>query len=191
MPEAVSALSGASFDGFVRVEDAGTQGMITLRGDLSDAGFRGAVTQAAGTDLPGALRIETAGARSLAWMSPDELLLLCPYAEARETVAKLGEALSGTHHLAVNVSDARAMLRIAGGEVREVLAKLTPADVSPGAFGPGQFRRSRLAQIPAAFWMPDEATICVICFRSVARYAFDLLRTAATPGSEVGYFDAG
>jgi sarcosine oxidase subunit gamma len=50
------------------------------------------------------------------------------------------------------------------------------------------FRRSRLAQVPAAFWMPDAETFQIVCFRSVARYMFDLLSIAAQPGSEVGHF---
>jgi sarcosine oxidase subunit gamma len=61
-------------------------------------------------------------------------------------------------------------------------------DMAPGAFGPGQFRRTRLAQIPAAIWMQDEGVMQIVCFRSVAQYAFDLLKNAATPGSEVGLF---
>ena len=34
MSEAVTALNGAVAEGSIRVEDAGLQGMITLRGDL-------------------------------------------------------------------------------------------------------------------------------------------------------------
>ena len=121
-------------------------------------------------------------------MSPDELLLLCPYSEARDAAARLQKGLAGEHALVANVSDARAMLRVRGLDAREVIAKLTPADVSPAAFGPGRIRRSRLAQVPAAFWMADEECFEIICFRSVARYVFDILRVSARPGSEVGHF---
>jgi len=188
MSEAVSALQGAAFTGFCTVQDAGPVGMITLRGDLANAKFRKAVTGASGTASPGQGAIVSEGMSSLCWMSPDELLLLCPYADVAATMAKLTKALAGTHHLAVNVSDARALISVAGLDAREVIAKLSPADVSPAAFAPGQLRRTRLAQVPAGFWMPDETTFNVICFRSVAQYAFDLLRVAAAPGSEPGYF---
>jgi sarcosine oxidase subunit gamma len=47
------------------------------------------------------------------------------------------------------------------------------------AFPAGEIRRTRLAQIAAAFWMPQEGTVELVCFRSVAQYAFDLLTQAA------------
>lgn len=50
------------------------------------------------------------------------------------------------------------------------------------------FRRTRLAQVPAALRMVDDETFEVICFRSVAQYVFDLLKVAGQPGSEVGFF---
>ena len=68
------------------------------------------------------------------------------------------------------------------------MAKLAPVDVSPNAFLAGTFRRTRMAQVPAAFWMQDEGTFEVICFRSNAQYMFDLLKVAAQPGSGVDYF---
>ncbi|WP_101068244.1 sarcosine oxidase subunit gamma [Roseovarius salinarum] len=188
MAKAVSALDGASHDGYVRVEEAGLQGMITLRGDLSLDAVRAAATTASGTEMPGTREIRAAEDRALAWMSPDELLLMLPYEEAPETVQQLQDALAGTHHLAVNVSDARAMFRLSGGPpVREVAAKLCPVDLAPGRFEPGEFRRTRLAQVAAAIWMPDAQSLQVICFRSVAGYVHDLLCDAAAPGGEVGY----
>ncbi|MCG6904177.1 MAG: sarcosine oxidase subunit gamma [Rhodobacter sp.] len=189
MSDAVSALGGAVYQGFATISDAGPSGMITLRGDLAASKLRKAVKSATGVDLPDRNRVRFADGKGVCWMSPDELLILCDYAGAGALVARLSEALGGVHHLVANVSDARARITIRGSDLREVLAKLTPADVSPAAMQPGQFRRSRLAQVPAAFWMADESTVEVICFRSVARYVFDILRSAATPGSEVGFFD--
>ena len=99
---------------------------------------------------------------------------------------KIQSGLEGAHALVADVSDARSVFTVAGMGAREVLAKLTPADVSPDAFGAGMVRRSRLAQVPAAFWLQDDDTI--ICFRSVAGYVLDLLSSAAAPGGEVKYF---
>ncbi len=188
MSEAVSALAGARYEGFARIEEAGLRGMVTLRGDLGSAKFRKAVAAVAGVKVPGQRGAVIEGERGLCWMSPDELLLLCPYQAVGEVVAGVEKALKGTHFLAADVSDARAVFRVSGVDAREVLAKLTPADVSPRGLQPGECRRTRLAQVPAAVWMLDEATFEVICFRSVARYVFDLLKSAAMPGSEVGYF---
>ncbi len=189
MSEALSAMQGAFAKGAVTVQDIGPQGMITLRGDLTDAKLAAAVQDVAGTAIPAQRRVETAGERTVAWMSPDELLILLPYADANPAVARLSSALAGTHALAANVSDARALFRLSGkpAQVREVMAKLAPADLSPDAFGPGDFRRTRLSQIAAAFWMPTPDSFHVVCFRSVAQYAFDLLKTSAQDGP-VGFF---
>jgi len=190
MSEAVSALNGASFDGFVTVKDAGLHGMITLRGDLSSDVVKAAVQDVTGASVPGQRAVSGAGGNWVAWMSPDELLLVVAYDTAPQIEADLRKALSGTHHLVANVSDARAVFRLSGNPaaLREAIAKLCPVDMTPGAFGPGEIRRTRMAQIPAAFWLDEGGTFHVVCFRSVADYAFNILKTAALPGGEVGVY---
>ncbi|MFK7938088.1 MAG: sarcosine oxidase subunit gamma [Roseovarius sp.] len=188
MSNAVSPLMGASYEGFVTVTALGLQGMITLRGDLASAKVKKAVKAATGLDLPDVRACQVEGDLGLAWMSPDELLLLVPYTEVSTKLDELHKALAGQHFLAVDVSDARAMFRLQGAAVRDVMAKLSPVDMAPDAFGPGQIRRTRLAQIPAAFWMPDATSVQIICFRSVSEYAFNLLKTVAEPGGEVGHY---
>jgi len=192
MSDAVSALAGATnatSKGYCAVREAGRVGMVTIRGDLADAGLARAVKSVTGLDIPARRQIlgDLAGDGSrLAWMSPDELMLFCAADAAPEKTAALSAAFAGQHALAVDVSDARAVFHVTGATCREVMAKLTPADVSPGVFEPGKMRRTRLAQVPAAFHMPDETSFEVIAFRSVALYVFDLLCNAAKPGSEVG-----
>lgn len=188
MSDAVSALAGAAYEGFCTVADAGLVGMVTIRGDLGAAKVKAAVKRACAVAVPGQGEIVTAKARRLAWMSPDELLLFCGPDEAQSLTAALSDALIGQHALVANVSDARVVLRVTGRSSREVLAKLTPADVSPEALRPGQMRRTRLQQVPAAFHMPDETSFEVVAFRSVAEYVFKLLSNAAKPGGEVGLF---
>lgn len=188
MSNAVSALNGASFNGIARVEDAGLQGMITLRGDLGSATLQAAVLAATGAEVPPQGRIAQSDSGSVAWMSPDELLLLVPYDEVVAKTAALSAALQGEHALAVNVSDARAYIRLSGEGAREVLAKVSPVDFDAAAFVPGQFRRSRLAQVAGAFWLEEDGSFGIICFRSVGEYVFKLLSTAAHVQSKVGVY---
>ncbi|MGH1412221.1 MAG: sarcosine oxidase subunit gamma [Pelagimonas sp.] len=187
MSDLATSLNGASFDGLVRVEELRAQGMITLRGDFADADFVAAVTQVAEVTMPGLRGAELDGKRGLLWMSPDELLMLCTYAEAPILVAKLERALVGHHSLVANVSDARACFTLQGQGLREVLAKLAPVDMSRGQFEIGDVRRTRLAQVAAAFWLRSEDVAQVVCFRSVGAYMFHLLATASAPGSDVGF----
>ncbi len=188
MSEPISALNHASYDGIAKVEEIGLQGMITLRGDLSDKVLIKAVKDATGQKVPAQREAIVKGDTGVCWMSPDELLVLVPYTEVDGKLAAMNNALSGIHALAVNVSDARSVFRVSGDNAREVLGKLAPVDLSPVAFQPGQIRRSRLAQVAGAFWMDDDESFRVVCFRSAADYVFKLLKVAAQPGSEVGFY---
>ena len=174
----------------VTVTEAAPRTMIALRGDFTDDTFRSAVVTAAsgpfpasGIAIPEAGSASWDGARGILWMSPDELFLVLPLEDRDAALALLAEQLAGIHHMAVDVSDARAALAVEGAGLRDVLAKLTPADMAPGAFAPGHVRRTRLAQIAAALWMQDDTRVEILCFRSVTKYAHNLLLNAAESGA--------
>jgi sarcosine oxidase subunit gamma len=188
MSDVMTAVTG-SFEGIAKIEALPATGMITIRGDQSSDSFAKAVCEAAGVDsLPGKRETRLTGGYGLLWMSPDELLLLCPYAGAAGTAERLAQALSGDHALVVNVSDARSLMQVQGSRAREIMAKLAPVDFSKEAFAPGMVRRSRLAQVAGAFWMTDNSTFRIVCFRSVSEYVFGLLKVSADLGGEVDYF---
>jgi sarcosine oxidase subunit gamma len=183
MSDAVSALDGKACAGFATVTEAGLQGMITLRGDLSSAKLKKAVKSVAGVDVPARRRIALRGAKGAGWMSPDELLILVPYAEARATVEALSQALAGEHHLAADVSDARAMFRIKGDKAAQVLMKLCPVDLP--TLAEDELRRTRAGQVAAALWKSDKDEFTLVSFRSVAGYVFGALELSAREGSEI------
>ena len=188
MSNPVTATNGAAFSGIATVADAGLQGMITLRGDLSSKTLKAAVKTATGAEVPDQRKISLSEGGAAAWMSPDELLLLVPYEVAVAKTAELAEALKGDHALAANVSDARSFFSIAGAGARETLAKIAPVDLSAEAFKAGDFRRSRTAQVAAAFWMEEDGSFRLVCFRSVGAYMYSLLSNAAHPQSAVGVY---
>ena len=175
MSDPVSALNGASFQGFAAIHEIGPLGMITLRAKGVKA-LDKAIKAVTGTKVPAQRRIEVNGDRACGWMSPDEYLLIVPYGEVRDALASLAMSLAEEHHLAVDVSDARAVFRVEGERAAEVLAKLAPVDFDK--LEPGELRRSRTAQVAAAMWQQDGG-FTLVCFRSVARYVFDLLENAA------------
>ncbi|UWR21345.1 sarcosine oxidase subunit gamma [Sulfitobacter sp. S190] len=186
MSDPVTALGQARFDGGIaRITELGPLGMITLRGDLADKALIKAAKEAGGVNVPQTRTILSQGDNAIAWMSPDELLIMTDYASVRQRTQDLSDKLAKQHALAVNVSDARAVFEVSGPHARDVMAKLAPVDLAQGQFEPGMFRRTRLAQVAAAFWMTDEQTFRVVCFRSVAQYVFDVLSVAAQASSEV------
>ncbi len=171
---------------FIRIADRGPVGQVTLRGDLSSAALQAAVTAATGMGVPGPLMAAFDEDTGAVWMSPDELLLFTAYDHADALVATLGKALAGQHHMAVNVSDARAVITLSGTGVAEVLAKGAPLDLSAAAFPTGTARRTHVSGVAVGFWRKAEHEWEIVCFRSFAQYLFDWLVESSKEGSEVG-----
>lgn len=186
MSNAVSALQGKVAAGEVTVREAGLRGMIGIRGDLSSTKLKNVCKKITGVAMPAAGRANVDGDMGLAWMSPDELLMLVPHDQTADAVAQIDKAMKGQHYLAETLSDARALITVEGDFAREVVAKLAPVDLGAKGFKVGDFRRSRLGQVAAAFWLREEDIIDVICFRSTADYVFGLLE-ASVKGGRVGY----
>jgi sarcosine oxidase subunit gamma len=182
MSEPVPALGGASYDGFATVREIGPLGMISLRAKPDTPGIAKAVKDATGLAPPDQRRIVIKADKAVGWMSPDEWLLIMPYADVSSASKKLHKALSGNHFLAADVSDARAVFRVEGPRAPEVLMKLSPMDHAKLA--EGELRRTRAAQVACAFWHDGDG-YTVVSFRSVAAYVMGLLSHSAQPGSEV------
>jgi sarcosine oxidase, subunit gamma len=182
MSDPVSALGGASYSGFATIREIGPLGMITLRAKPDTKGLAAAVKSVTGTALPEVRRIAVNGDKATGWMSPDEYLLILPYKDVAEALETLSKKLNGVHHLVVDVSDARAVFRVEGDKADQVLMKLSPFD--PAALAPNELRRTRAAQVAAAFWK-DDTGYTLVSFRSVAGYVMGLLTHSAMPGSEL------
>ncbi|MCH8168444.1 MAG: sarcosine oxidase subunit gamma [Proteobacteria bacterium] len=187
-PRSTLDRAAASAGQSIRIEDRGPVGQVTLRGDLGSDTLRAAVRAGVGVDVPGPLRAAFDGDRGAVWMSPDELLLFVAYDRAGALAASLGAALAGAHHLAVDVSDARAVIRLSGSGVAEVLAKGAPVDLGPAAFPAGTARRSHVGGVAVGFWRRGENEWEIVCLASFARHLFDWLVESSREGSEVGAF---
>ena len=155
-------------------------GMITIRADLDRAGD--AIAEGVGLAIPDTTGVTGDGTRILAWMSPDELLLMLPAAETPEAMMALEQALTGEHGLVVDMSDARAVFDITGPDAADVISKLVPVDAA--AMPTGHLRRSRAAQTAVAVWRHGEG-FRLFGFRSTADYLELILQNAAIAGSQL------
>ncbi|HEY0214125.1 MAG TPA: sarcosine oxidase subunit gamma family protein [Paenirhodobacter sp.] len=182
MSDAVSALNGRSHTGFATVADAGMTGMVQIRADLGSARLATALS-ARGLTVPAARQVVAGQGFSLAWMSPDELLLFCAYDRAAILAGDLGAEMGDEHALIVNVSDMRSVFTITGAKGDEVLMKLCPLDLA--SLPAMEMRRTRAAQTGVALWRSGNEEITLICFRSVARYMLGLLEVASRRGGEI------
>ncbi|WP_370045950.1 MULTISPECIES: sarcosine oxidase subunit gamma [Salipiger] len=186
MSDVMAPMAGACSEGLISIEALPPQGQISLRCEVSDD-YRAKLGELLGLGVPEPLSAVEEGDRALLWMAPDELLLLLPYDAVPEVLEQLNTTFEGWFIAITDVSDARAQFRLSGPHLRDVLSKVTPADMSPDAFTPGMVRRSRLAQVAAGYWLRSASEAQVFVFRSVGDYAFRVLSLAAGPGGDVHY----
>jgi sarcosine oxidase subunit gamma len=172
--------------GMRAIED---RGMIDLRGLASDRAFLEAARSVLAIDLPAAPRTSVSwGDIKVLWLSIDQWLILCPRSKTPDLLARLRTALAAIHSLAVDVSDMRAIIRLEGQGVREVLLKGSSLDLLGSEYPPGTVRRLRFAEIAALIHVVERDVIDLYVFRSHAAYAWDFLMTAARAPARLTLF---
>lgn len=149
------------------------QGQILARAKLGDAALAGAFA-GAGLGVPEMRKRTVTKAGSAMWFSPDEVLIFVD--DVAGVLAKLQPAMPAAS-LSHDVTGVRVVFTISGPYVRDVLAKGVPRDLQSVEIG--EVVRSRLGQIAVAFWLTDDNTAELVCFRSVGEYVGRWLETAA------------
>ena len=173
----------------IDLREISDRGMIDVRGSANDKKFTGAVKKVLGLDLPKAPRTSVSwGDVKALWLSIDQWLILCSRAKAGELTAALGAELAGIHSLIVDVSDMRAVLRLEGEGVREVLLKGSSLDLLSEDYAPGTVRRMRFAEIAAFLHVVEDEVFDVYVFRSYADYAWEFLQATARASAQVKLF---
>lgn len=137
-----------------------------------------------GTVLGGALpdgvgRTMTAGTLGVAWLGPDELLVVAQ-ADPQSLTAALSEALGSDRGAVVDVSANRTVLELSGPGARSVLEKGCPVDLHPRAFGPGAAVATTLGPVPLLLWQTAPATYRLLPRTSFADYVARWLMDAMT-----------
>ncbi len=175
----------------IELREITDRGMIDLRGHASDKKFMAAAKKVLGLDLPKVPRSSVSwGDVKALWLSIDQWLILCSRAKAVELTAALRAELGSIHSLVVDVSDMRAVLRLEGEGVREVLLKGSSLDLLSDDYAAGTVRRMRYAEIAALLHVVEDSVFDIYVFRSYADYAWEfILATARTP-AKVSLFRA-
>ena len=190
-PDYRSALHGASEPSglALRIWEMPSRGMIDLRGDAGNEKFRAGVKQVTGVALPLTPRTSAAwGEIKILWLSIDQWLVICPRVRVADLTGGLETALNGQHVAITDASDMRAVIRLEGEGVREVLLKGCSLDLLGNGYEPGTVRRVRFAEIAALIQVIDAQTIELYVFRSYAHYAWDFLTVTASAAAQVKLF---
>lgn len=175
----------------VSISEVSGRAMIDVRGLANDSAFLAAAKSALGLDLPLSPRTSRAkGGIEVLWMSVDQWLVCCEADEKETVLARLNAALEGIHSLIVDVSDARAIIRVSGEHARATVMKATSVDLLADDVKAGFVRRMLFAEIAALVHVRglDPDVVDVYVFRSYADYAWDWLEEAAHPAATVRLF---
>ncbi len=182
MPEVLdrqSALSAAQQAARgVRLAERSDLGKIDLRGDPSDRDFVTAVGRCLDVLLPTEPNSSAQkGSITVLWLGPDEWLITCPATDQSRHMDSLIEALG--HRAAItDLTDARVVIRVAGPNARDVLAKGCPLDLHPRVFLPGSSAQSLLAKAAALIHLTEDEAFDVYVARSFAQYLWTWLEDA-------------
>lgn len=181
----VSPISNA-----ISIEDI-KLGMIDLRGDFSDKKFAAAVKKALDVTLPSKPR-RSASKNDVTclWLSPDQWLITCPDEQTGKLLSKLKKALGSIHSLAVDVSDARSVLRLTGDSARETLMKGSSVDLSAKECDQGYVRRLLFAEQGALVHIRSQGPdiIDLFVFRSYTPYVWKWLEVTSNTHAKVNLF---
>ena len=179
LPVAIFALIGA---GFFAVITGFVARRLFCQG--GDATMLPAVRKHTGCGtLPDNNRIVTVGDRQIAWLGPDEFLLLCEAGSEADLHSQLSLDLGGVHAAVTNVTDSLCALDLRGAAIRKVLAKGCSLDLHPSKFTAGDCAQTMLAHAGVTLIAQDENRFTLICRTSFAPYVADWLMDA---GMEYG-----
>lgn len=154
---------------------------INLRGNIGDPAFAQAVSGILGLELPTIPnRAVAGGGLSVFWLAPDEWLVVGPPGRESELAPALQKALAGQHAAAVDLSEARTVIVVAGRNARELLQKGTPLDLHPREFQPGFSAQTALSKANAILHQTDASPrYDVYVLNSFADYLWNWLERAA------------
>lgn len=171
---------------------------FNLRGRADDSGFARAVQATFGLALPAAntFLADDAGvpampaantfgahdARVLAWLGPDEFLLIGGAADRDPRGMENGfrDCIGGAAAAITAVGAGFVRLEIGGAGARDLLAAGWALDLHPRAFGPGRCAQSHLAKAPVLLLQRDAAPVFeVVVRRSFAGYLRSWLAVSA------------
>jgi sarcosine oxidase subunit gamma len=175
----------------VRMREVSDRAMIDVRGLTGDRKFMAGVQDVLGIGLPKTPRTSASVADlAVLWLSVDQWLITAGGSRATSLADALQEKLKGIHCLIADMSDARAIIRLEGDNVREVLNKGTSVDFTTGEHVAGTVRRILYAQVAAMVHVVSEQpdVMDLYVFRSYADYAWRYLLATAREGARVRLF---
>ena len=145
------------------------------------AALASAVRATLGAELPREPgTVPAAGHGATLWTGPDEWLHVAPDGDGAALEIELLRALAPLGGTVVDVSHGRAILRVSGAPVRELLAKFCPIDLAPSAFPAGRCAQTLFGKINVLLHaLAERDTLDLYVSRSYADAFADALLAGA------------
>ncbi len=163
--------ANVSTDGALRLREVPFLGKLVLRG--ADSAIGAPVAAAlGGAWAADPLTTSDWDRGSILWLGPEERMVIVPDAETLEIAGVLPEALEGTHHQLVEVSDYYTVLEVSGLPAWKLLSKTTTLDLHPRAFPPGMAAGGTFGHAQAILWrVRENSTEAMPTFRLIVRWS--------------------
>lgn len=163
-------------------------GLLSVRGDLGSKRLSEALKFSTGLKVPTVRSFVNKSKVEAFWMSTDELLIKAPGKAIDGIESKMLKGLKDFHSSVVNISDSRSLFTIKGALCRDILGKLCPVDFDKKIFKIGDFRRTRMAQVPVALSLLEDNYFQIMCYRSVKEYVYNILKMSGCDNSNVNFY---
>lgn len=128
-----------------------------------------------GVALPGASRVVESADVMIVWAGPDQWLVIQPTAgtsDARDELAKTFNGLAS----AVDVSDSRAIFRMAASRPSDALVRSMRIDFDDAVFRAGHVAITQVSHLGVMVWrLPDGSGYDFACARTYSRDFLDWL----------------
>jgi len=165
-----------------RADDLARLGVVELR-------FVAQVTLRAGpADVPFAPPVANTvgrwGDRDVLGLGPDEWLVVGKPGTAVEIVSDLHDALTGTHHSAVDTSANRAVLELSGPDRRSLLEQGCGLDLHPRSWRSGMCAQTLLAKTQVVLQQVDAERTRIFVRPSFAEHLIDWMLRVGGPADQ-------
>lgn len=146
------------------------RGCLNLRGNPEDAGFRNAVADATGVELPVEPRTwRRAGDTGAYWLGPDEWLIVARSGSEADLEQRMRATQDGSFSIA-DTSGANCLLNLSGPAAGFVLQKSSPYDFHPRNFPAGRCVQTVFAKAAALVAANPDGSFDLVVRRSYVDY---------------------
>ncbi|MFL9950027.1 sarcosine oxidase subunit gamma family protein [Paraburkholderia agricolaris] len=163
----------------LRVSEIPLHGIIRIQGGSESAQTRAIIESVLALNLPLPERSTQDKSKRLAWVGPNEWLVLCAVEEELGILNELTKALADQFSTVTLVSDSRVSFLVAGDVAADFVAKGCAIDLHATAFPVGATVTTRFAGLPAMLLHRDTCEYVLYFDVSMAGFLIDWLSDAS------------